>query len=203
MTRDQGKTANSTPLDAFQPDPTLEALVGARDRGAAVGLAGFLSRDGDRLRIYHDVSLNSYVEVAETDVIHVVELPNQEGIRRHRVFVPKTAPIRRVTETVGEAGETTASVGRCDCNHRPGRLIARDDDPRGFRPVTNSFMDVFADILTGGCGGHVNAMGAILGWIGWLSDHNADGRFDDTIDELNRKLDLEKKLLIACMWSQQ
>ena len=91
-------------------DPLITMLRQASKTGSIVQFVGYLdvSEDGV-VRLFDNLSFESYVELRRADVIEFMEVP-REGVNRHRVFLPGSANVRRVVG-VNTARMLPAQVG--------------------------------------------------------------------------------------------
>jgi len=108
-------------------NPLIDQLKSA---GGGVGtqrLAGFVGRSSDgKIELYTDLSMASFVEIAEADVVHVID--GEKPSDPSQLFVRQDARVQiRHSTTLKDLAK-----GGCDCG-TPVRTIAQQRDGGGFR----------------------------------------------------------------------
>lgn len=107
-------------------NPIIDELKAASGSGA-LKFAGFIGQGaGGRIELYFDLSLGGCIEIAESDVVYVIDgaKPTEPSL----VFVRKDA---RVTARVEMSAEASAGLGYAGCGcdsggeDEPGIMMAR------------------------------------------------------------------------------
>jgi hypothetical protein len=167
----------------LKSNPLVTKLRQASKGDSVVELTGYLDASEDGVvRLFDDLSFESYVELRSADVIEVMESP-REGVNRHRVFVPGSAHVRRAAgvssraDALGGGGSIPPLGGGS-----PGGSVARWAD-FGYLETSSELRRT----IWGGWAcrrAYDRRISAIEDWIDVLEGINEDGRFDDLIENL-------------------
>ena len=174
-------------------DPLITKLRQASKTGSIVQFVGYLdvSEDGV-VRLFDDLSFESYVELRRADVIEFMEVP-REGVNRHRVFLPGSANVRRVVGVNTRADAT--GTGGCSPGRGPGCVVARWDDRGYYRSYEGQNLGAEA---RDACESVFDArIRNLRDWIDILNDIN-DGRFDGLIADLTNRIETNRNMRDSC-----
>jgi hypothetical protein len=94
---ESGQTAGDEGRSNLEQHPLVEALMPDPSQGPpnATALQGFLGKSTSEgvWRLYLTVALDEYVEIAEADILHSRQLPDDQGTV---VWVPKTLQLQHI-----------------------------------------------------------------------------------------------------------
>lgn len=110
---------------SINPNPIVDQL---KDTGGIVKLAGYVGRGPEgRVELYSDLSMSSSVEIADADILHVIdgEKPTEPSL----VFVRKGARVTTRFETTAEATDAYG-FPTCDCGGQSVGVIAAEKRPK-------------------------------------------------------------------------
>lgn len=149
------------------PNPLVQDLL-AEGAGKVLMIGGFFgqTRD-DHIRLYADLSLRKYIEIAKADIVRVVETPDKPE-QPSIVYFKITAELKYVQEASFRAEQAVAAwVSKCGCGaHSNATGIAREiggDGPVPSLCEMNCLSDA-ANCIVGS--GRLGKLWCVIGYLG-------------------------------------
>jgi len=208
----------------IQSNPLITKLWQASQTDSISQFTGYLDASEDGVvRVFDDLSFESYVELRSADVIEAMEIRG-EGVNRHRIFVAGSAHVRRVTSVSSRADAPCGSRSPSPWSgppggfarrargfaRRPGRFARR---PGGFPcPPSNVvyqyndqgyYQDQRANLTR--VQGALDCMQMVSDAIGGITDTieivegiNVDGRFDGLVADLFDQMNAWSEMMAMC-----
>jgi hypothetical protein len=95
-------------------NPLVQNLV-AEGGGKVLAVGGFVgqTRD-DHMRLYADLSLRTYIEIAKADIVLVVETPDKPE-QPSIIYIKTTAELKYVQEACFRAEQAVAAMASISC----------------------------------------------------------------------------------------